>query len=147
MCKKLRFVNVVVTTVVCFGTGPQAVHMSDFAKLNVHFRKVARTVVGPPVGVDWAQPLHQIFHLWNERVVAFMIQSGIRPWGEVALQQQWKFAMYIANLPGNSWAKRILNWNPPRKGTVGRPRFTWHSKLEDFCRCKQLDPCTLLAAD
>ena len=79
-----------------FGAGPRAVHMSDLAKLNVHTRKMACTVVGPPAGVDWNQPWHQILHLWNglwnEGVEALVFQSGIRPWGRVALQQHWNFA-------------------------------------------------------
>lgn len=57
MCKKFRFFNVVVATVACGGAGPRAVHMSDLVKLNIHCRKPAHFVVGPPAGC-WQEVLN-----------------------------------------------------------------------------------------
>ena len=103
--KKFCFFNVVVTTVVSFGAGPRAVHMSDFAKLNFHFWKLARFVVGPPAGVDWTHPWHQILALWDERVdVRVSIRSASVEKGGTATTH-WNFAKYMANLPGNRRAK------------------------------------------
>ena len=65
-----REASVVVTPVACFGAGPRAIHTSNFAKINnVQFRKLARSVVGPPAGVDWSQPWHRILHLCGMSVL------------------------------------------------------------------------------
>ena len=142
ICKRLRYFHTVVTPVACFGAGPRAIHGVDLSKIDVHFRNLVRNIVGPPPQTNWDSPWHIILHAWNERVNYFVQQSGIPTWTTSCLQQHWRFARYIANLPAKSCKqmgyKRVLHWTPMGNATVGRPRIVWESKIQGFCRYKLL---------
>ena len=142
ICKRLRYFHTVVTPVACFGAGPRAIHGVDLSKIDVHFRNLVRNIVGPPPQTNWDSPWHIILHAWNERVNYVVQQSGIPTWTTSCLQQHWRFARYIANLPAKSCKqmgyKRVLHWTPMGNATVGRPRIVWESKIQGFCRYKLL---------
>ena len=78
--------------------------------MDVEFRKLVRTIVGPPGGLDWSAPWHHILHEWNARALECAEQAGVKLWSRRCLEQHWKLANYIANLPDNRWLKRALAW-------------------------------------
>ena len=51
--KRLKYFNAVVSSVACFGSEHRAIYNSQLATLDVHFRKLWRSIVGPPSEVDW----------------------------------------------------------------------------------------------
>lgn len=57
-------------------------------------------------------------------------------WGN--LKQHWNFAMFIASLPKNREAKRLLNWKPCGRAHRGRLCSCWDSKIEQFSGCNGL---------
>ena len=68
-----------VTSVVRFGAGQRKLYKSELRKLDVHWRKLLRQVVGPPGSIDWTQPWHSIWHQWNQRVVEQVRSGQVRP--------------------------------------------------------------------
>ena len=105
------------------------------------------TIVGPAPQTNWDSPWHITLHAWNDRVNYFVQQSGIPTWTTSCVQQHWRFARYIANLPANRWDQRVLHWTPMDHATVGRPRIVWESKLQGFWRYKLLGNWLDLAKD
>ena len=59
------------------------------------FRKLLRSVVGPPAGMEWARPWHEILHDWNGRVNEFAALHRIKLWSERCIQQHWDLAHYF----------------------------------------------------
>ena len=51
--KRCRYFNAVASSVACFGSGHQAIYNTQLATLDVHFRKICRSIVGPPLKVAW----------------------------------------------------------------------------------------------
>lgn len=51
-----------VTPVACFAAGQRKVHKQELQKIGVAFRRLARSIVGPPAVTDWTQPWHDILH-------------------------------------------------------------------------------------
>ena len=108
-----------------------------------NFRNRNRSVVGPPRNVDWTQPWHEILHHWNGRIQ----QLKCKPWSEMCLQHHWNLAHYFALLPDHRWFKRVLHWNPCGRRRVGRPKNSWDTILENFCRLKGLPSWEVAAMD
>ena len=77
ICKRLRYFHSIVSPVACFVAGHKAIHQIDFNKLDIQFRKVLRSVVGPPASIDCNLPWQTIWHEWNARVKTHVDQSGI----------------------------------------------------------------------
>ena len=96
-----------------------------------------------PSWTDWSDEWHDILHCWNERVRVFVSDAGIPTWAVTWCAQQWNLARHIVSLPASRWVRRILRWTPagPRRG---RPRNMWTTKLEEFCRYKNLVNWTAL---
>ena len=184
---RLVYFDAMVTPVACFASGHRKIYKQDFRKLDVKFRKLVRTIVGPPGGldwsapwhhifhewtlymfykqdlhrfdvlqrrllrsvvgpprnVDWTQPWHEILHHWNERIQ----QLKCKPWSEMCLQHHWILAHYFALLPDHRWFKRVLHWNPCGRRRVGRPKNSWDTILENFCRLKGLPSWEVAAMD
>ena len=59
-------VSFAVESVACFGSGHKAIYNSQLATLDVQFRKLCRSIVGPPPEVDWNAAWHGVLHLWND---------------------------------------------------------------------------------
>ena len=48
LSKRLKYFDAVVSSVACLGSGHKAIYNSQLATLEVHFRKLCRSIVGPP---------------------------------------------------------------------------------------------------
>ena len=57
-------------------------YKTDLRNYDVLFRKLLRSVVGPPAGMDWTRPWHEILHDWNGRVNEFAALHSIKLWSE-----------------------------------------------------------------
>ena len=53
---------------------------STDSKLDIKFRKLVRTFVGPPGGLDWSGPWPDILHDWKARVVECTEKADIKFW-------------------------------------------------------------------
>ena len=95
--------------------------------IKAEYRKLLRTIVGPPGGMSWEQEWHEILHCWNVRAQRFADSSGIVAWPTLCLRQHWLLGGYVARLPDDRWARRILDWRPPGRRKLGRPTHTWES--------------------
>ena len=138
MRDRFRYFNAMVTPVACFGAAHRKVYKQDLCKMDIVFRRLLRSIVGPPGDVDWTLPWHEILHHWNERVKFFTSRHGLKSWSALCLGQYWKFAHYISNLPRERWVVRAMNWFPENARRVGRPAYTWDSMIQHFCRHKQI---------
>ena len=138
MRDRFRYFNAMVTPVACFGAAHRKVYKQDLCKMDIVFRRLLRSIVGPPGDVDWTLPWHEILHHWNEGVKFFTSRHGLKSWSAVCLGQYWKFAHYISNLPRERWVVRARNWFPANARRVGRPAYTWDSMIQHFCRHKQI---------
>ena len=138
MRDRFRYFNAMVTPVACFGAAHRKVYKQDLCKMDIVFRRLLRSIVGPPGDVDWTLPWHEILHHWNERVKFFTSRYGLKSWSAVCLGQYWKFAHYVSNLPSERWVVRAMNWFPENARRVGRPAYTWDSMIQHFWRDKQI---------
>ena len=48
--------------------GHRTIYRNDLHKMDVAYRRLLRSVVGPPRNMDWTLPWHEDLHIWNERV-------------------------------------------------------------------------------
>lgn len=143
---RLQFFQSVISSVACFASGHRTVHAHDFHRMNVEFRKLVRTVVGPPTGMHWDDPWHDILHKWNGKVNALCAAFSIHDWSAQFLQQYWKLGGYVAKLLAVRWVTRVLNWHPGFARKIGRPPSNWETKLEEFCRFRGLGHWRVAAA-
>lgn len=65
MRDRFRFFNAVVPPVVTFASGHRVVHAKDLAQLDIGFRKVMRSAVGPRSDIDWCVALHSSVGVWH----------------------------------------------------------------------------------
>ena len=138
MRDRFKCFDAMVPPVACFGAARRKVYKQDLCKMDIVFRRLLRSIVGPPGDVDWTLPWHEILHHWNERVKSFTARHGLKTWSVVCLGQYWKFAKYVATLPRERFVVRALNWLPEHARRVGRPAYSWDSMIESFCRHKQI---------
>ena len=138
MRDRFKCFDAMVPPVACFGAARRKVYKQDLCKMDIVFRRLLRSIVGPPGDVDWTLPWHEILHHWNERVKSFTARHGLKTWSVVCLGQYWKFAKYVATLPRERFVVRALNWFPEHARRVGRPAYSWDSMIESFCRHKQI---------
>ena len=117
---------------------PSQNYKQDLRKLDVKFRKLVRTMVGPPGGLDWSAPWHHILHEWNARVLECAGPAGVKLWSRRCLEQHWKLPNYIANVSDNRWLKRALAWTAGRRTRIGRPTNTWDAQIQMYCRWQNL---------
>ena len=85
--KRLKYFNAVVSSVACFGSGHRAIYNSQLATLDVHFRKLCRSIVGPPSEVDWNAAWNEILHLWNERTKSFVANARVNTWSYITCKK------------------------------------------------------------
>ena len=138
IAQRLAYFDAMVTPVACFASGHRKIYKQDLRKLDVKFRKLVRTIVGPPGGLDWSAPWHHILHEWNARVLECAEQTGVKLWSRRCLEQHGKLASYIANLSDNRWLKRALAWTARRRTRIGRPTNTWDAQIQMYCRWQNL---------
>ena len=130
--------DAVISPVAVFAAGHRTMYKTDLRKFDVLFRKLLRSVVGFPAGMDWTRLWHEILHDWNGRVNEFVALHGIKLWSECCVQQYWELAHYISSLEDQRWVKRLMQWQPDGRGRGGRPAYLWYTFLTDFCRWKGL---------
>ena len=73
--------------------------------------------------------------------------NAMRPWSDTCFLQYWKLGSYVARLPAERWAKRVLEWEPDGRRSQGRPREVWDSKLAVFCTTNNLGRWEAAARD
>ena len=122
MASRLKFLDAMITSAVCFAAGHRKIYTNDLRKLDVHCRQLLRRVVGPPADIDWNQPWHTILHSWHNRIDQQLKYHGFKIWSAKYLSEYWKFANYVALLDENRWVKHILHWNAGG-GRPGRSFF------------------------
>ena len=133
-----KYFDAMVTPVACFGAAHRKVYKQDLCRMDIVFRRLLRSIVGPPGDVDWTLPWHEILHHWNERAKFLTARHGLKTWSVVCLERYWKFANYVSTLPRERWVVRALNWLPEHTRRVGRPAYSWDSMIQSFCRHKQI---------
>jgi len=144
---RLRFFDVVVSPVACYAACQRNIYQDDLHQLDIVFRRLARQVVGPPGGLDWSQPWHDLLHSWHERLATLTSDCDVETWSAKSLRQHWRFAAYLATLPSNRWAHRVLRWMPDGSRTHGRPRNRRQDKIVAFCARNRLGDWTVAAKD
>ena len=105
--------------------------------MGVHFRRLLRSVVGPPSQTNWLNPWHEILHDWNARVARYVQEAGNLTWSQRSLQQYWHLCSYVAGSPDARWVSRM--WLGDHGIIIrkrGAPFRMWHSAAETFCRWK-----------
>ena len=147
IAQKIEYFDRVVSPIACFAAGHRTVYRNDLHKMDVAYRRLLRSVVGPPRNMDWTLPWHEVLHIWNERVRVFTWQAASKTWSELCLRHHWNVAQYFATLPGHRWIKRILAWQPAGHKRVGRPKYCWDTMLTNFCRMKGLASWQVAAMD
>ena len=68
--------------------------------------------------------------------LSFDIISDIS--SDITCKNYWNLAKHVASLPEHRWVQRLLSWHPFGTRRVGRPRNTWDSKLDAYCRYANL---------
>ena len=136
--KRFKKFSTVVSSVACFGSGHRAIYNSQLATLDVQFRKLCRSIVGPPPGVDWNAAWNEVLHLWDERVTSCVANAHVNTWSYITCKNYWNLARHLAALPAHRWLQRLLSWHPIGTRRVGRPRHTSESKLHAYCRYANL---------
>ena len=140
LCSRLKYFQAIITPVACFAARHRAVYQADLAHMNVEFRRLLRSVVGPPADISWDQPWHEILHLWNAKVRQVCGHYSLSDWPTTALKQYWKLAAYVVSLPQDRWICRVLNWIPDfgRRNAQGQLQQSWDDKLNAYCRWRGL---------
>ena len=144
---RLQYFDATVSPVALFGAGHRALHQGDLHQIDATYRKLFRTVVGPPAGIDWSSDWHVILHLWNDRVQRFANFFHIKTWSRRCMEHYWKLGGYVANLPQERWIHRALAWNPLGRRRSGCPRASWPSKFVSYTCYRHLGNWQVLARD
>ena len=97
--------------------------VTPYVLVAPHFRKLCRSIVGPPPGTDWTLEWHEILHQWNVRVNLFVDRANIKTWSRICCLHYWTFAPHIATLSQERWVRRILRWRSAGTNRIGRPHF------------------------
>ena len=108
--KRLKYYNAVVPSRACVGGGHKAFYNSELAILDVHVRKLCRSIVAPSE-VDWNEASTEILHLWNELVKSFVASTRGNTLSDITCHNYWNLAR-----------------------SAGHPPHTWESKLQAHCR-------------
>ena len=93
---KIEYFDRVITPIACLAAGHRTVYRNDVHKMDVAYRRLLRSVVGPPRNMDWTLPWQEILHIWNERVRVFTWQAASKTWSENCLRHHWNVAQYFA---------------------------------------------------
>ena len=64
----LEYFDRVISPIACFAAGHRTVYRNDLRSMDVAYRRLLRSVVGPPRNMGWTLPWHEILHTWNERL-------------------------------------------------------------------------------
>ena len=67
----IKFFEAVVTPIACFGARRRKIYQHQVLKYDVEWRRLWRTVLGPPPGLDWSMQWLQSVHSLNRRVLDY----------------------------------------------------------------------------
>ena len=140
--KRFRHFESVVSSVARFAGGHRTIYNRQLERLDTHFWKLCRSIVGPPPGTAWTLEWHEILHQWNVRVNIFIDRANIKTWSHICCLNYWRLAQHVAMLSQERWVRRILRWGPAGTYRIGRLHFHWESKLQWYCRYKGLGQWT-----
>ena len=84
----------------------------QFTISDVHFRKLCRSIVGPPWDIDWNAAWNEILHLGNGRARSFVVNVPVNTWSYITCKHDWNMAKHVANLPAHRWVQYLLSWHP-----------------------------------
>ena len=82
---QMKLFEATVTPIACFAAGHRSIRQHVLHILDVEFRRLVRSVVGPPSGVCWSSPWHEILHEWNAREQQILEYTQHKSWGQTAL--------------------------------------------------------------
>ena len=88
-----KYFDTMVTPAACSGAAHRNMYKQDLYKMDVVFRRLLCSIVGPPGNVDWTLLWHEILCHWNERTKFFAARHGLITWSPVCLGQYWRFAI------------------------------------------------------
>ena len=127
--------------------GHRKIFKQELTALDVAHRKLLRRVVGPPAGMDWSRPWHEILHDWNVRVSNFCGPS----WLETLVTHMFGTTLETWSICGEftlwQMVTSLTALEPIGQRRVGRPRQQWDDMLRMFCRYKRLGEWELAARD
>ena len=69
-------------------------------------------LLSAPLEIWTGQPWHETLHLWHLKIDRALKASGLSVWSWNVLTQYWKLGSYVACLPEDRWARRVMNWIP-----------------------------------
>ena len=136
---RVKFFEAVVTPVACFGAGHRKISIPHLRKLDSEWRRLLRSMVGPPSGLDWSLPWHEVLHNWNQHVQKMTQSLRLKSWSCKCLHSYWNLAHHVTTLSADRWVKRAMNWSPNGARILGRPRNSWQTYLEAFARFSGFD--------
>ena len=136
---RVKFFEAVVTPVACFGAGHRKISQPHLRKFDSEWRRLLRSMVGPPSGLDWSMPWHEVLHSWNQHVQQTTRTLQLQSWSCKCLLAYWNLAHHVTNLPADRWVKRAMSWFPSGARIPGRPRNTWTTHLDAFARFSGID--------
>ena len=94
------------------------IYNRQLERLDTHFRKLCRSIVGPPPGTDWTLEWHEILHQWNVRVNIFIDKANIKTWSRICCLNYWRLAQHVAMLSqelGSTNFAMVPGWNIPNR--------------------------------
>ena len=103
------------SSVACFAGGHRTMYNRHLERLDTHFRKLCRSIVGPPPGTDWTVEWHEILHQWNVRMNIFLDRANIKTWSHICCLSYY-------------------NTSPLCRKNVGFDEFYGGAQLEDIGR-------------
>ena len=136
LVKRFHFFDKIMTPVACLAAGHRKIYKTDLETMDVHFRRLLRSVVGPPSQTNWLNPWHEILRDWNALVPRYVQEARVLTWSQRSLQKCWHLCSYIAGLLDVRWVSRNVAWRPRNIGKRGAPFRMCHSAAETFCRWK-----------
>ena len=77
---RVKFFEAVVTRVACFGAGHRKISQPHLRKFDSEWRRLLRSIVGPPSGLDWSMPWHEVRHSWNQHVQQMIRNLQLQSW-------------------------------------------------------------------
>ena len=99
--KCLRHCEPVVSSMACFAGRHCTTSNRHLERLDTHFWKLCRSIVGPLPGTNWTLEWYEIFYHWNVRVNMFVDGANIKTWSHTII---FFLHSFIRLVYGVKWA-------------------------------------------
>ena len=106
-----KYLNAVVSSGACFGSGHTAIYKSQLVTLDVQFPKLCRSIVGPPPEVGWNDTGNEYLNLWSERIKGFISNAHANTWSCITCKNYWNLAKHVTALLARRSVQRLLSWH------------------------------------